>query len=60
LWDKELIHDAGEIWHLLIKSSYAFIDQNKFGFQNVNLNPYTTLILVNGNYSGFSKKTTKK
>jgi arginine/lysine/ornithine decarboxylase len=26
---------------------------------NVNLNRYSTLILVNGNYSGLSKETTK-
>jgi hypothetical protein len=48
LWDKALIsHDAGEIWHLLDqKNSNTFIDENKFGLQNADLNRYTTLILA--------------
>jgi hypothetical protein len=43
----------------LTKSSYA-IDQNKYRSQRVDLNKYTTLILVNGNYSDFFQKSLQK
>jgi hypothetical protein len=53
--------DAGEIWHLLDqKAAMPLTKINLDQLQNADLNRYTTLILANGNYSGFSSKAIAK
>ena len=53
--------DAGEIWHLLDqKAAMPLTKINLDQLQNSDLNRYTTLILANGNYSGFSNKAIAK
>ena len=53
--------DAGEIWHLLDqKAAMPLTKINLDQLQNADLNRYTTLILANGNYSGFSNKAIAK
>lgn len=53
--------DAGEIWHLFDqKAAMPLTKIDTDQIQGVNLSKYTTLILVNGNYSGLSKETTTK
>ena len=53
--------DAGEIWHMFdqkaeIPLTKIDIDQ----LPNINLSKYTSLILVNGSYSGINEKVTAK
>ena len=49
--------DAGEIWHMFDqKAAMPLTKINTDQLQRVDLNKYTTLILVNGNYSDFSPK----
>lgn len=53
--------DAGEVWHLFdqktaIPLTKIDVDQ----LQSINLNAYTTIILVNGNYGNISPKATTK
>ncbi|MFE3869414.1 M14 family zinc carboxypeptidase [Flavobacterium sp. LS2P90] len=53
--------DAGEIWHMFDQKAaipLTKIDIDQLG--GINLNKYTSLILVNGNYSSLSQKTTAK
>ena len=53
--------DAGEIWHLLDqKAAMPLTKINIEQLQSADLNRYTTLILANGNYSGFSAKAISK
>ena len=53
--------DAGEIWHLFDqKAAMPLTKIDTDQFQNVNLNRYNTMILVNGNYSGLSKESVSK
>lgn len=53
--------DAGEIWHLFDqKAAMSLTKINVDQLQGVDLSRYTTLIVVNGNYSGFSTKTLLK
>jgi hypothetical protein len=52
--------DAGEIWHMFDQKAMPLTKLDVDQLPNVNLNRYSTLILVNGNYSGLSKETTKK
>jgi hypothetical protein len=53
--------DAGEIWHLLDqKAAMPLTKINLEQLQNVDLSRYTTLILSNGNYTGFSSKAISK
>jgi hypothetical protein len=53
--------DAGEIWHMFDqKAAMPLTKLDVDQLPNVNLNRYSTLILVNGNYSGLSKETTTK
>ena len=53
--------DAGEIWHLFDqKGAMPLTKINIEQLQNIDLNRYTTLILANGNYSGFSSKAISK
>jgi len=53
--------DAGEIWHLFDqKAAMPLTKINLDQLQNTDLNRYTTLILANGNYSGFSSKAIAK
>jgi len=54
-------NEAGEVWHLL---DYRFgihvsmVDINRFN--NIELNRYNTIILVNGTYSGISESSKEK
>jgi hypothetical protein len=53
--------DAGELWHLFDQKAQiplTKIDMEQL--QRVNLSGYTTLIMVNGNYSGLSPATAAK
>ena len=53
--------DAGEIWHLLDqKAAMPLTKINLEQLQNIDLNRYTTLILANGNYNGFSNRAIAK
>jgi len=47
-------YEAGEVWHLLdtrVGLELTMIDTHRFA--SIDLNDYTELILVNGNYEGF-------
>jgi hypothetical protein len=53
--------DAGEIWHLIDqKAAMPLTKINLEQLQNVDLSRYNTLILSNGNYTGFSSKAISK
>ena len=54
-------YEAGEVWHLLdyrfgIHVSLVNIDR----FNDIDINRYNTIILVNGNYSGISESSKEK
>jgi hypothetical protein len=53
--------DAGEIWHMFDqKAAMPLTKIDIDQLQHINLNKYTTLILVNGTYSSLSTATTTK
>ena len=53
--------DAGELWHLFDqKTAIPLTKIDMEQLQRVNLSGYTTLIMVNGNYSGLSAATATK
>jgi hypothetical protein len=53
--------DAGEIWHLFDqKAAMPLTKINIDQVQRVDLSKYNTLVLANGNYSGFSPKVITK
>lgn len=53
--------DAGELWHLFDqKAEIPLTKIDVEQLQKVNLSPYTTLIMVNGNYAGLSTATITK
>ena len=53
--------DAGEIWHMFDqKAAMPLTKIDMEQLDGVNLSKYTTLILVNGNYSRISAKTVSK
>jgi hypothetical protein len=54
-------YEAGEVWHLLdyrFQIPVSLIDIGQFN--KMNINRYTTLILVNGQYTGISAEANQK
>ncbi len=54
-------YEAGEVWHLLdtkIGMPITKVDMNQFG--SLNLNKYTHLVMVSGNYESLGKINTEK
>ncbi|MGI9545056.1 MAG: M14 family metallopeptidase, partial [Cyclobacteriaceae bacterium] len=54
-------YEVGEVWHLMdqrYKMNISLISQNKFN--QMNLDKYNTLIMVNGQYKGITAKAQQK
>ncbi|MFN3849789.1 MAG: M14 metallopeptidase family protein [Spirosomataceae bacterium] len=53
--------EAGEIWHLLdTRIGMPITKVEVTNFARLNLNKYTTLVMVGGNYAGFDKSIAQK
>lgn len=53
-------YDAGEIWHLLDQRvHYPLTQVSVSKFQNINIDKYNIIIMVNGNYSGLDQEKLK-